>query len=348
LVKKRREKIDLSVKLLSQLCCILGDEDVEFTKKVDAILRFLELVRGKEGQKGQHINYYAEQLGCSPRTIRRYIDDISLSGFPIFLEDGIVKTEQKMTEVNGYLNPNETFLLLLAVDTLKKSSSNPEVFDRLVDSITRYAKSNTLEEATLISDRVKIYPGLSEEVTTHPKVLDSLLKAIYVNNAVEFFYQKPIDAEPEKRMVDPYYLFFKKTDWYLIGRCHQRDDLRIFRVGRMTEVKQVLEPFQMPDDLSIESYLADVWELEKGGEEYEIEIIFNPSVAPIVMETKYHPLEKKKRLPDGSVNYKVKCAGKNEMLRWVLSFGANAQVISPQEFSEDLLVIGKYYVEAYS
>lgn len=312
------------------------------TTKVDRMVRFLQVLYGRPNQ---HIDYYAEKVGCSSRTIRRYIEDASIAGVPIYLDHGKVGILEETITETGYLNTSETFLLLLSLDALKKSNSDPELYYRMAEAVTRYSNELTLKEAVTLTSRVKIFPALSEEVSSDPKVLESIIKALNANRAIEFTYQKPNEKE-EIRKVDPYYLFFKRTDWYLIGNCHLRKELRIFRVGRMANVHQLLETFVMPDNLSIEEYMGDVWELEKG-DEFDLEIVFNSDVAPIIMETKYHPLEKKELLSDGSVSYKLRCSGKNEVFRWVLSFGDNAKVIKPIDFCLNMIEIGRYYLDTY-
>jgi len=316
---------------------------VELNTKVNTMIRFIDLVKARPKQ---HINYYAERLGRSSRTIRRYIDDASFAGVPIYLDKGMVGILENPTTETGLLNPTETFLLLLSLGALKDSTDDSNLYQRITDAVNRYANKFTFEEAMALSSRVKIYPNLCEEVSSDPKAIDSILKAIYANRTIEFEYQKLSGDRKEIRKVDPYYLFFKRTDWYLIGKCHKRNQLRIFRVGRMETVRQLLEEFILPADLSIDEYLADVWELEKG-EEVKLELLFKPEVARIIMETKYHPLEKKEYLADGSIIYKVTCSGINETFRWILSFGLNVEVVKPISFRENLLAIGNYYINTY-
>lgn len=316
---------------------------MELNTKVDTMIRFINLVKACPNQ---HIDYYADRLGRSSRTVRRYIDDASFAGVPIYLDKGKVGLLENPILEKELLNPTETFLLLLSLGALKNSTDDPNLYQRVTDAVNRYTNKFTFEEAKALSNRVKIYPNLCEEVSSNPKVIDSILKAIYANRTIEFKYQKLSGDRKETRNVDPYYLFFKCTDWYLIGKCHKRNELRIFRVGRIEAVRQLLEQFVLPEDLSIDEYLANVWELEKG-EEIELELLFNPEVARIIMETKYHPLEKKEYLNDGSILYKVTCSGVNETFRWILSFGFNVEVIKPISFREELLAIGSYFTNTY-
>lgn len=316
---------------------------MELNTKVDTMIRFINLVKARPNQ---HIDYYADRLGRSSRTVRRYIDDASFAGVPIYLDKSKVALLDNASLEKELLNPTETFLLLLSLGALKNSTDDSNLYQRITDAVNRYTNKFTFEEAKALSNRVKIYPNLCEEVSSDPKVIDSILKAIYANRTIEFKYLKLSGNRKETRKVDPYYLFFKRTDWYLIGKCHKRNELRIFRVGRIEAVRQLLEQFVLPEDLSIDEYLANVWELEKG-EEIELELLFKPEVARIIMETKYHPLEKKEYLGDGSILYKVTCSGVNETFRWILSFGFNVEVIKPISFRKKLLAIGSYFTNTY-
>ena len=58
--------------------------------------------------------------------------------------------------------------------------------------------------------------------------------------------------------------------------------------------------------------------------------------------------EEVEKLRDGSIRFKVTTRGIEEIQRWILSFGREAEVIEPKELRENLSRLGKYLSEYYS
>ncbi len=71
-----------------------------------------------------------------------------------------------------------------------------------------------------------------EDARLAGRQLSRLEDAVSRGKTVRFAYP---DAEgaTQDRTVDPYSLFLIQGHWYLVGRDHQRDALRTFRVGRI-------------------------------------------------------------------------------------------------------------------
>ncbi len=65
---------------------------------------------------------------------------------------------------------------------------------------------------------------------------------------VRFQYAKKVAASRETtlRDVNPYSLARLSNDWLLMGYCHLRQDMRVFRLGRMAQVKILEEQFDRP------------------------------------------------------------------------------------------------------
>ena len=54
--------------------------------------------------------------------------------------------------------------------------------------------------------------------------------------------------------MNPYRIIYWKNKWYLIGFCHLRDDVRTFRVDRISSLTATEETFEQLEHISIDSY----------------------------------------------------------------------------------------------
>jgi predicted DNA-binding transcriptional regulator YafY len=63
---------------------------------------------------------------------------------------------------------------------------------------------------------------------------------------------------------------------------------------------------------------------------------FSPTAARYVQELRWHPSQQLRPLNDGSLLFEVEVADTTELKAWVLSFGKQAEVISPLQLREEL------------
>lgn len=83
--------------------------------------------------------------------------------------------------------------------------------------------------------------------------LDVLRQGVWHSRKVEIDYEN-LQANRSRRAVRPYGLVVKSMQWYLVGYCELRDEIRTFSVSRILEVGLLDDAFTWPDDFSLESY----------------------------------------------------------------------------------------------
>lgn len=84
-------------------------------------------------------------------------------------------------------------------------------------------------------------------------------------------------------------------------------------------------------DFDAEQYLRAGFRTESGPEVFDIEIRFDAKQAPYIRERTYHTTQTLENLPDGGVVLRFRSSGITELTRWVLQFGAHAEVMGPAE-----------------
>lgn len=161
-------------------------------------------------------------------------------------------------------------------------------------------------------------------------VYQSLQDAIIHHHPVDITYFSRSQAEPTKRRVDPYGLTYKIGAWYLVGYCHLRQGIRTFGLDRIKWLRVAEDVrFKYPADFNLGEWLAKGWQLQAGGEPTEVIVRFDKEVAAWIAGGQWHPAQRIEKQPDGGILFRVIVHGYQEMLYWVLSFGAQAEVIEP-------------------
>jgi predicted DNA-binding transcriptional regulator YafY len=83
--------------------------------------------------------------------------------------------------------------------------------------------------------------------------LDALRKSIWQNMKIQIEYQK-VNDEFTIRTIHPYGLVVKAMEWYLVGYCESKRDIRIFKCERIQNVNLLDETFIVPQDFSLEKF----------------------------------------------------------------------------------------------
>ncbi|HKY59914.1 MAG TPA: WYL domain-containing protein [Gemmatimonadota bacterium] len=141
-------------------------------------------------------------------------------------------------------------------------------------------------------------------------------------------YLKAGRPEPETRLVAPYALALASGRWYVVGHSAEPDAVRVFRLDRMLEIESTGAPYSIPDDFDPRDYLEDGIVFHPG-EEREAIVRYSPRIARWIAERE--PVEE---LPDGSAVVRRAVADPGWIVRHVLSYGPDAELLEPDDLRE--------------
>jgi predicted DNA-binding transcriptional regulator YafY len=135
-----------------------------------------------------------------------------------------------------------------------------------------------------------------------------------------------------ERLVDPYFMEPSRSGHacYVIGLDHDSSEVRTFKIERISDIELTNEVYDIPAGWSVDQYLRGSWGIVTG-EEVEVKIRFSRAVAGRVRESFWHPSEVVQTEPGGTLLYQVRVAGTVEITPWILSWGAEAEVLEPAE-----------------
>jgi proteasome accessory factor B len=149
---------------------------------------------------------------------------------------------------------------------------------------------------------------------------------------VEFDYRKPGEKKANRRRVRPYHLALRENLWYLIGFDPDRAALRTFALPRISRATALAARFVRPADFSPEKFFASALGVLGGAGDFQVRIRFSAAVADRVREREWHESQEWHDLPDGGLELTLQLGALAEIEAWVLSWGADAEVLQPPEF----------------
>jgi predicted DNA-binding transcriptional regulator YafY len=169
------------------------------------------------------------------------------------------------------------------------------------------------------------------------EMLTRLNRAIAGLNSVDMEYLPASRAEDvTHRRVDPYAVLPTGLSWHLVGWCHLRQDVRIFKIDRIRELAMTEARFEPDPEFDVEDFLTSGWGITRppDGEPVDIELIFSGQPAQWVAEESWHPTQQLEWLEDGRLRFTLEVPVTEELARWVIRYGANCYVVQPDSLRE--------------
>ncbi|MFW6074789.1 MAG: helix-turn-helix transcriptional regulator [Chloroflexota bacterium] len=169
------------------------------------------------------------------------------------------------------------------------------------------------------------------------EVLERVVQAISTRNAVDIEYAAASrDGMKTRRRVDPYSVVPYDRSWHVIGYCHLREDIRIFKVDRIQEINLSGEGFTPDPEFDLAAYMNEGWGIMRGveGPVEEVVLHFWPPASRWVAEDTWHPTQRLAWRDDGSLIFRVQIKVTPEFQRWVFRHGRQVDVIQPGHLRE--------------
>ncbi|MDD3654702.1 MAG: WYL domain-containing protein [Desulfotomaculaceae bacterium] len=181
------------------------------------------------------------------------------------------------------------------------------------------------------------------------EIFAMLVQAVKESHRVKLRYYVAYRGEDSQRVVEPYGLICKRHNWYLVGYCLKRNDIRVFRVDQVSAVIPYTdERFAYPEDFSLKDYMARSWGVINDGVVRRVRLKFSPQVARRVKSLVYHPSQRiREDLADGSVVISLEICGIDEMKTWIVQWGDMVEVLEPWWLREEMCAMARRMLEVY-
>jgi proteasome accessory factor C len=155
------------------------------------------------------------------------------------------------------------------------------------------------------------------------QTLSQVTRAMRNSRKVRITYRGSTDHESAARVVCPYASAFATGAWYLVAHCDRSQGIRVFRVDRIEAVEALDEPYEVPADFSMDDILKE-GHVFQGEAPERVQIRYGPRVARWIAEREGRTLA-----ADGSLTLEYPMADQAWVVRHVLQYGADAEVIGP-------------------
>ncbi|WP_411336404.1 helix-turn-helix transcriptional regulator [Ruminococcus gauvreauii] len=213
--------------------------------KVDRLVSIIMILLDKKRVGAQEL---ADMFEVSPRTIYRDIDAINMAGIPVRSTTGVGGGFEIMQEYKidkKVFSADDLSALLMGLSSLSGMIRGDELVHALA-KVRSFIPADRAKEIELKVSQICIDLRPWTGNSNIQPYLEIIKSALQENRLLDFEYIAH-HGNKTARTVEPYQLVLKGNHWYLQGYCRKRNDFRLFRLSRMSNL-QMKEGIFVPRD----------------------------------------------------------------------------------------------------
>lgn len=289
--------------------------------KVDRLVSIIMILLDKERTGAQEL---ADIFEVSPRTIYRDIDTINRAGIPVCSVPGVGGGFEIMKEYKvdkKVFSTADLSAILMGLSNLSSMIRGEELVNALA-KVKSFIPADRAKDIELKANQ--IYIDLSpwtgnRNIQTYLEIIKAALQE---SKLLTFEYSDRYGTKTA-RTAEPYQLVLKNSHWYLQGYCLKRNDFRLFKIFRISNLQIQAKSFIPRDYQKPTLDFADIL----AAMQKTIKIRIHKSVMDRVLDfCAYEHF-----LPDGKEHYIVRFPFiENEYYYDILlSFGNKCECLEP-------------------
>ncbi len=298
--------------------------------KMERLIGILSILLQREKVTAPEL---AEHFEVSRRTIQRDIESLCRAGIPISTAQG---AGGGISIMEGYrvdrtvLTAPEMQAILAGLRSLD-SVSGTRRYVQLMEKLSAGTGGLMSGGAHMLIDLSSWYK------TSLPPKIELIHGAVQQHRTISFTYFSP--KGESVRTVEPYYLLFHWSAWYVWGWCQTREAFRLFKLSRMTALTAG-EPFAPRS-----APLPDLEPERIFPAKEQVAVRFAPACRWRLVEE--YGVDSFTVEPDGWLRFTGGFPDADSALSWVLTFGDKAELLEPEELRKQLGALAEILADRY-
>ncbi|MDR1688664.1 MAG: YafY family transcriptional regulator [Clostridiales bacterium] len=298
--------------------------------KLDRLLGILTVLLQNERITAPEL---AAKFEVNRRTIGRDIDTLCMAGIPIVTKQGAgggIAIAEGFKLDKSVLTTAELSGIITALKGLGSVWDKSNI-ERTLDKLHANSDAVISLREPVIIDLASYYKG---QLTGK---IELIKNALYLSRLIEFDYY--YEKGESHRCIEPYFIIFKFTSWYVFGFCLKRQDWRLFKLLRLQNLhlcEDTFSPREIPPErMDFGLNFPD---------DDRLVALFNKSERYKLIEAYgmdcYTETENGLRLEIGFTNREF-------IVSWLLSFGGKVKVLKPDYLAEDIKAAAEKILAEY-
>lgn len=298
-------------------------------------------------------------------TIRRNLEDLTRF-YPIVPDTRGREVFYKFGEGYRYTPPNftpaELATLLLAQQSI--AATDAATFGSplagygrtLLDKIRAALPQSLRDYLDTLANIFGTAAIPAKDYEPHAETIDRLTKAAAICRRMQMRYHTLHNDEIRDRQFDPYAIYFDPDGATLktIGLDHNSGIIKPFSIDRIKHLTETEETFTRPPDFNLHQFLTENCFNGIHGEPLLVRLKATGQTARVFAERSFHPSQKplehhpKTTDREETITIEMTIARGRGLLRFVLSWGDEVEVLSPEELRQQVAAVCRRTEAQYS
>lgn len=301
------------------------------------IKRILELIReGMVSGKLSNCSLFADEFGVTRQTVMADLEFLRVDeNAPIEYvskSHGYILTDVTWELPSVSLSSREVFSFAVARKLLGSfkgtalAGDMEAVLRKISESLegkVSFGLERVTDKFTVISD---------DYVVQNPDIWAKVADAVDKTRRISVRYQK-FNGETGDYLLEPYQLLSYHGNWYVLARHVEKDRVVTFAVSRIGRA-ELGDMFRMPAGFDVSRYIENSFGIVSGDKPFKVRVLCSSKIAAYIKERVWQEDQVIKEKKDGSIELSFETAGWKGLVRWILSWQPDMQVLSPKRLRE--------------
>jgi len=277
--------------------------------------------------------FLADKFEVNRRTIGRDIDALCQAGIPIITHQGNgggISIAEGFKLDKRLLTTDELTGIIAAIKGLGSVSEQSKI-ERTLDKLGANTDTVVSMSEPIVIDLASHYKGYLT------RKIEQIKRAILEARIIEFVYY--YEKGESHRHIEPYFVIFQWSSWYVFGFCLNRQDWRMFKLNRLWNLSTRDEHFNLrdipPEKRDHNSHLTD---------DYKLVALFDKSAKYLLIESygfdSFHET-------DEGLYFEVSYTNQSYITSWLLGFGDKVKVLKPIDLAVEIQTIAQNTLSRY-
>jgi predicted DNA-binding transcriptional regulator YafY len=299
---------------------------------------------------GATIEELAEGLEVDRRTAYRIRETLEELNFPLYSDTSNLDGKTRYCFMKEYLQklPNlhvpELNLSLSELIALYFIRGNRKMFngtdiEKNIDSAFTKLDAFMPEGLAKKLEKVKTLfvptTKFTKDYSAKQEIIETLTDAIFRQQTCQVEYHSFYDDKIKKYNIDPLRFFERDGGLYLFVRTTEYGHIRVLAVERIRKLAMTETTFDLPEDFDPDALLENAFSIVYD-EPVDLKVRFSAEVAAYIKERQWAKEQTISEKDDGSLVLELKTSGWMDVKKWILSFGAEAELLEPAEFRNEI------------
>jgi predicted DNA-binding transcriptional regulator YafY len=278
----------------------------------------------------------AEQFEVSVRTIHRDLEAIGMAGIPIVTYpggDGGIGLAEGFQLKNNILTVNELEHILIGLKSVENVSLDQQQVSVLLEKLA------PMHEGLLTLNNRFLIDLTTYHRTSLPRKINLIRDALKNGTVITFHYYS-VKGQSQSQL-EPYFVLFRWSSWYVFGYCQLRQDYRLFRLTRMVDLQATDQTFEQRE-IPEEKLHFDFDNQEMKYATLLVDASLEYQLIDLTGVGSYE------RCADGQLKIDYPYISQEYVIQMILGFGEKVKVLAPDHLIEEVKRRVQFIINRYS